>query len=221
MFFAALRTLGQLGDPAFRGLLLRSFGYAIAAMLCLWGLGWLLLLGTATFENTWLEGLLDLGGFAAILLLTVFLFPGFVTLGLSFFLEDILATVERRDYPDLPAPRQQGFGELLTITAKFAGVMIVLNLLFLPVYFFPVLGAVLFLGLNGYLLGREYYELVALRRFAAEEAKAFQRAHRGSLFFTGLFIALLSTVPGLNLAVPALGAAMMLHLFERLRRRQT
>lgn len=221
MFLAFLRTLGQFGDPVFRGLLLRSAGFAIAATLCLWGLGWTFFYGTTFFESGWLEGLFDLGGFVAIFLLTLFLFPGFVTLSLGFFLEELLAAVEKRDYPDLAPPRRQGVVEVLRTTAKFTGVLVVLNLLFLPAYFFPFLGIVLFLGMNGYLLGREYYELVAMRRLDPIEARAFRNTHRGPIFFCGITIALFSILPGINLVAPAFGAAMSLHLFERLRKKTT
>ncbi|MCE2509488.1 MAG: EI24 domain-containing protein [Alphaproteobacteria bacterium] len=217
MIHAFFRTLGQLSDPAFRGLLMRGVGLAIAAMACLWFLAWILFRATTVFDIGWLEGVFDIGGFAAVLLLTVLLFPAFVTLSLSFFLEDVLATVERRDYPDLPAPRTQGFTEILITTAKFTGALILLNLLVLPIYLLPILGAVPFLMVNGYLLGREYMELVAPRRMTAKEVKVFRVRHWGSIFWAGMTIAVFSTIPGLNLAAPALGAALMLHLFERLR----
>lgn len=219
MFYAFLRSLGQFRDSDFRRLLWRGVGFAIAALVCLWALAWGFFSWSAFFESSWLEGLFDVGGFAAIFLLTFFLFPGFVTLSLSFFLEDILAAVEKRDYPALPAPRAQGVLEMLGTTAKFTGVLIVLNLLFLPAYFFPILGFVLFLAMNGYLLGREYFELVAARRLDPDAAKIFRTTHRVQLFFCGITIALLSMIPGLNLAVPAFGAALALHLFERLRRK--
>ncbi|MGB1548179.1 MAG: EI24 domain-containing protein, partial [Alphaproteobacteria bacterium] len=189
----------------------------IGAMVCLWMLAWFLLHETTLFEIGWLEGLIDIGGFAAVLVLTVLLFPAFATLSLSFFLEDVLAAIERRDYPNLPTPRSQGFVEILVMTAKFTGILIVLNLLVLPLYFLPILGAVPFLLINGYLLGREYSELVASRRLDPAGVKAFRARHGGSIFAAGMMITALSTIPGLNLAAPALGAALMLHLFERLR----
>lgn len=217
MAHAFFRTLRQLADPAFRGLLVRGIGLAVGAMVCLWILAWILFRTTTVFETGWLEGLFDIGGFAAVFLLTVLLFPGFVTLSLSFFLEDVLAAIERRDYPNLPPPRRQGFIEILFTTAKFTGILILLNLLVLPVYLLPILGAVPYLAINGYLLGREYMELVQARRLAASEAKAFRARHWGSIFSAGMTIAVFSTIPGLNLAAPALGSALALHLFERLR----
>ena len=219
MLIAFLRTLGQFGDPVFRSLLLRGAGFAVVATICLWGLGGAFFYGTTFFESSWLESFFDLGGFIAIFLLTLFLFPAFVTLSLSFFLEDLLVAVEKRAYPALAPPRRQGFADVLMTTAKFTGVLVLLNLLFLPAYFFPFFGAVLFLGMNGYLLGREYYELVAMRRLDPIEARAFRQTHRGRIFLCGITIALFSVVPGINLVAPAFGAALALHLFEQLRKK--
>ena len=73
--------------------------------------------------------------------------------------------------------------------------------------------------MNGYLLSREYFELVALRRIGPVEARALRKAHRGRLFVAGVIITLLLTVPGVNLLAPVVATAAMVHLFEDCRQR--
>ena len=91
----------------------------------------------------------------------------------------------------------------------------------LPLYilalFVAGLGAVLFYGINGWLTGRMYYEQVALRRLSPAEVKAWRQANSGVLWMTGIAIAFLGTIPILNLIVPVLGTAAMVHVAQSLR----
>ena len=90
----------------------------------------------------------------------------------------------------------------------------------LPIYFFlPVINLLVFYALNGYLLGREYFELVALRRLDGSSAQVLRKSYQGTIFLSGAVIAFLTTVPLLNLAAPVVATAFMVHLFETLRRR--
>jgi uncharacterized protein involved in cysteine biosynthesis len=75
---------------------------------------------------------------------------------------------------------------------------------------------VLFYALNGYLLGREYFELVALRHLPAPAAAQLRRRHRVKLFWGGVTIAFLSSLPVVNLLVPVIATAFMVHVFEQL-----
>ncbi len=51
------------------------------------------------------------------------------------------------------------------------------------------------------------------------EAKAFRKQNQGSLFLAGVAIAVLTTIPLVNLATPVLATAFSLHEHQRLRRR--
>jgi len=55
--------------------------------------------------------------------------------------------------------------------------------------FFPII----FYSINGYLLGREYFELVALRRMEFSEANALRKKNSFQIFLVGLFVAFLLT----------------------------
>ena len=95
----------------------------------------------------------------------------------------------------------------LLITFRYLGVMIVLNLVLLVFLFFPPLFPFVFYAVNGYLLSREYFELVASRRAGADEIRELRKAHRGQLFVAGVIVALLLTTPGINLLAPVVATA--------------
>ena len=92
--------------------------------------------------------------------------------------------------------------------------------LYLLLLFLPPFNLFVFYLLNGYLLGREYFEIVAVRRLDMATAKRLRRTYRGRVFMAGVVIALLLTVPLVNLITPIVATAFMLHVFEGLRRRE-
>ena len=102
----------------------------------------------------------------------------------------------------------------LVTTLRFLAVMVVINLALIPFLLLPPVFPFVFYAANGYLLGREYFELVALRRTNHGEARGLRKAHRGTLFATGTIAAFLLTVPLINLLAPVVATAAMVHLFE-------
>ncbi len=201
----------------------RALLWSIAIFTALFAIVWWVITTTAMFGIGWLEWLADAAGWAAAIIAGVVLFPGAVLAVLTFMLDDVARAVEARHYPDLAPPRRQPFSETLASALRLAGIVVGLNLLFLPVYivlfFFPPLNLFVFYGLNGYLLGREYFELVAFRRLEPDAVRDLRRRNRGRLFSAGVVIAILLTIPLINWLMPAVAAAFMLHMFERLRDR--
>ena len=218
MFAAFLKAFGQLADGTTRRSIWLSLGAAIAVFAALW-----LTIGTAIestelFASGWLETIVDVLGWAATLVLTWFLFPAVFTVIASLFLERVAGATEARHYADLPEAPGARLGAALGATAGFLAAMVVLNLVMLIFLLIPPLFPFVFYGVNGYLLGREFFELVALRRIGLEEVRHLRKAHRGRLFLAGIVIAFLFTVPGLNLVAPVIATAAMVHLFENFRR---
>jgi uncharacterized protein involved in cysteine biosynthesis len=107
--------------------------------------------------------------------------------------------------------------ETVVSSLKFLGVMVVLNILMLPFLFLGPLFPFVFYAVNGYLLSREYFELVAFRRVGPAEARALRKAHQGALFVSGVVTAFLLTVPVVNLLAPIVAVAATVHLFQRWR----
>lgn len=218
MFNAFSKAISQLNDPRTRKMLWLSIGAALSVFAVLWlGIG-ALLASTSFFAIGWLEWAVDLLGGVATLVLTWFLFPGVITVVIGLFLDDIGAAVEARHYPELPPAEGLGLLAALLTTLRYLGVMIVLNLGLLVFLLFPPLFPFVFYAVNGYLLSREYFELVASRRAGADEIRELRKAHRGKLFVAGVIIAVALTIPGVNLLAPVVATAAMVHLFESWRR---
>ena len=196
-----------------------SLGLAALTFAVLWLAVAGVLYNTAFFTWRPLNWLVDLMGGLAVLGLTWLLFPAVATLIMSFFFERIAAAVEALDYPGRGPPRRQPIGATIVAALRLMMLTILLNLLALPVYLLvPGINLFLFLALNGYLLGREYFEVVALRRLSAAATRAMRTRFGLRVFLGGVVIAGLFAVPLVNLAAPAIATAFMLHLFEALPR---
>jgi uncharacterized protein involved in cysteine biosynthesis len=100
---------------------------------------------------------------------------------------------------------------------KFLGITLALNLLVLLFLIVPPVFPFVFYGVNGYLLSREYFEVVAARRMPAPAVRELRKKHMRRLFLSGLVVAFLLTVPIVNLLAPIVGTAAMVHIFHRLR----
>ena len=211
----------QLSDPRLRGVIWQSLGLSLLLQVVLIALAWWALQSFTTFQWNWLnEAVRWLGG-AAVVTLAVLLFPASFGIVVSVFMERIADIVEVAHYPQLGPARGIPIWTGIWTGVVFLLAVVALNLVMLPLYilalFVAGLGAVLFYGINGWLTGRMYYEQVALRRLSAAEVKAWRRANSGALWMTGIAIAFLGTIPILNLIVPVLGTAAMVHVAQSLR----
>ena len=212
---ALLRAVLQLTDPAVRRVILLSLVATIAGIAAL-TTGTTALLHLVHLTGVaWLDWTLDALGTIGTLVLSWLLFPAIVAAVSSLFLDDVVAAVERRHYPHrLSTP--QPMGELILVALRFLAVTVLLNLLVLPLYLIPGANIALFLALNGYLLGRQYYEQVAGRHLDPTELRRFRQAHAPHLFLAGVIICGFAAVPVLNLLAPVVATAFMVHVFHRL-----
>ena len=138
---------------------------------------------------------------------------------IGIFLERIVNAVEARHYPDLPPVQNQSFPRMLGYGVRFLFLMLGVSLAALILSFFSgIFAPLVFVAANGYLIGREYYEMVALRRTSPADAKRLTGKHMPTLWLMGSGLALFLTVPVVNLFVPILGVAAYTHLFHRLPR---
>lgn len=223
-------ALAQMGDPRFQRVLWRGVGLALALLVAasaalLWLLAWALP-DTLTLpyvgEVAWLDNLAGWAAVPAVLVLSVLLMVPVASAMTSIFLDEVAEAVEDRHYPGLPRVRPQGWGEVLRESAGAFGVVILANAFALIAYLLLApLAPVIFVVLNGYLLGREYFRVAALRREGRAGADALLRANLGRVWLAGCLMAIPLFVPILNLVVPTLGAATFTHLYHRLKRRQS
>ena len=218
MFSALAKSLGQFDDPRVRAVVWKSLAGALLSFAILAVLFWYLGGWMASGLAHWVDWVAHAGTILLTLVLVWFLFPVAVTAVASLFLDEVAEAVEARYYPGRPAPRSQSLAAQLLGTLRFAAVALFLNLVLVPIYLilliFPPLYLVVFYAVNGYLLGREYFELVAYRRLDERTADAMRRAYRGRLTLAGMVIAVMLTIPVFNLVAPIAATAFALHLFE-------
>ena len=216
MLNAASRAIRQLTDPAlFRVVLLSVLG-TIAAFAAIWlGIG-ALLAHVRLFDNHWLDWLARFAVGIGAVFATVALFGSVAAVFAGFVVERIARAVERRYYPGLPPPRRQSGLEQIRAGLSFLGATVVINLLASPLYLIWGVDLPIFLVVNGYLLGREYFELVALRRTDRVNVARLRRDYAGHLLLAGAMIAALSFLPLANLLTPVLATAFMLHVLQGL-----
>jgi len=216
--------------PTARAALVKSIGITIMILVALWfGLGelfaWLAMpwldqlvpglpawAGWAGTAAVIIAGL----GLAAVLALLVAPVTAVVA---GLFLDDIAEVIEKRDYPNDPPGRALPPGEAIRQSLKFLLVVAVGNVVALMLLIVPGVNLAAFFLVNGYLLGREYFEFAAMRFMSPEEAKRLRLRHSTTVFLAGLFIAALLSIPVVNLLTPIFAAAMMVHLYKRVERR--
>ncbi|PRX33738.1 Etoposide-induced protein 2.4 (EI24) [Meinhardsimonia xiamenensis] len=223
-------ALRQLGDPRLIAPLLGAFLVVVfltAPVAGLFvGIAWLIEsltpaevalpgVGRMSFLGAFTEGLASRAGWSFFAWVTAPLV--LATVGL--FLERIVEAVERRHYPALPAPRRRGMGEAIMVSLRLLWLTALVSVAaFLASLAAGWLSPLVFLAANGWLIAREYFETVALRRLSPAEAARLARAEWPTLWAAGVVVALGLAVPLVNLLAPVIGAAAFTHLFHSLAR---
>ncbi len=215
MIRALVLSIEQLGDPRIKRVIIKVvlLTLAIAAALIVAAsaaLGALELVGIGFID--W--AIAVLGGLAAAFIAWM-LFPVIAAELVYVYLEDIADAVEARHYPGLPKVKPASFWQYTVAGIRLGLVMAFFNLAILPISFIPfaqVIYPVLYLTINGWLLGREFWEVVAPRRMDFKASHALRRRHRFKVFVSGVVIALLFLVPVLNLIAPIVATAFMVHV---------
>ncbi len=209
-----LRTLGQLDDPVFLGAAWRSLAWAAAGFaLLVAGIAW----GghAATAGYGWWSWLAALAGGVGALLLALLLFLPVATVIATLFIDRIAAAVEWRFYPGLPPPNPASLS-----AQAWDGVVLGLRVLawqllaLLLAFVLPGVGLVLGWIVAAWAIGRGLFVAVAMRRMTRAAAQAEYRARRPAVLAQGGALAAISLVPLLNLLLPLLGAAAMVHVLH-------
>ncbi len=159
--------------------------------------------------GVWLAG-------AGSVILAWFLFPGIMPVIVNFFDAHIAGLIERHDYPKHRPARDMPFMPELWHDVRFSLMAVTLNILIIPLYFVPIINLFIFYLLNGWLLGREFFVMAARRHMPISDAVALRRRNGRIVTLAGMALALLATVPFVNLLAPFWGIALMTHLFHGL-----
>lgn len=219
MFSALIRGIRQLSDPATRKVVGLSIGIAILTFLVLFAGIETALRHTSIFQTGWMETVSDVLGRLAAVVLTWLLFPAAISAVVGLYLDRVTEAVEARHYPGLPKVDDQPFAETLLAAGKFLIILVALNFCLLFLIFTGPLYLVMYYLVNGYLISREFFEMVSIRRLDAGQTRALRKQYQTPLLMIGAIFAFLMTVPIVNLLTPIIATATMVHLFETWRAR--
>lgn len=223
---AVNRSWQQLLHPKFRSVFLKSvLATFITLTLLTFSLNhyW-----PETFHTGWDwldtygDAMASAGFWAVVTLGTYLLFPGIVTMVMGFLADQIATAVEEEYYPNRIGTRKVPYGDIFISAAKLTGIMVLINLLALLPYIilFFLTGGIgtiaLFIMINGYLIGHEYFEMVVLRHRNLRTVTQLRKQFGNKIFIGGALIAAMFLVPILNLIAPIIGAAMMTHIYHHL-----
>jgi CysZ protein len=217
MLTAAGQAFQQLFTPAFRAVLLKCVAFTIGLLAVLIiGIEW-------TFSHFvqwpgWIEKTIEWLGGLALVVGSIFLIPPVSSLIAGLYVDDIAAKVESTTYPQDPPGKPVATLPAIGLALKFFVVVLAVNILAVFLLLIPGINLIAFYLGNGYLLGREYFELAAMRHMPPDEAKQLRRANRVTVLLCGLIIAAIASVPILNLITPLFATAFMVRIFKGLSR---
>ena len=231
----AAKALTQILSPPLRAVLWKSVGLALGLIIVVAIaldrlIVWLVGAGSAAVENglgphahvpvAGIAWLLSVAAGLGIVLGSVLLMPAVTAFVASFFADQIADEVERVHYPgDTPGAHMPLWQAVLE-GGKTALLAIVVYVVAAPFLLFAGFGALIFFLATAWLLGREYFDLAAMRFRLPEEAKAFRKRHAGTVYAGGLLIAAFVSIPVINLATPLFATALMVHVHKRLGQRK-
>lgn len=221
-----LKSVAQFDDPKFRRVLWRGMGLTIvlliaACLLVNFGINQLLSSAWAANligDQSWLGALINIGGALFTIALSIWLMVPVTSAIIALFLDEVAQAVEARHYPHLPKQTATKLQDQILVGIRFLGILLLANIgaLILSMIV-PLLGPFVFWATNGYLMGREYFQMAAMRRLPSAQAQELFQRHQGSIWTAGVLMAIPMSIPLVGLFIPILGAATFTHQFERLR----
>jgi uncharacterized protein involved in cysteine biosynthesis len=221
-----LKSVAQFDDPKFRRVLWRGMGLTIvlliaACLLVNFGLNQLLSSAWAANligDQSWLGALINIGGVLFTIALSIWLMVPVTSAIIALFLDEVAQAVEARHYPHLPKQTATKLQDQILVGIRFLGILLLANIgaLILSMIV-PLLAPFVFWATNGYLMGREYFQMAAMRRMPRAQAQELYQRHQGSIWTAGILMAIPMSIPLVGLFIPILGAATFTHQFERLR----
>jgi CysZ protein len=216
MLQSAALALRDLFSPPFRGVLFKSLALTLALLVALWmALQWLLA-SQVVLPWPWLDTALTIVTGVGLVLVLGFLVAPVTALFAGLFLDDVADVVERTHYASDPPGRALPLPRSLATSLRFLGIVLLVNAFALPLVLVVGFGFLIFLVANAYLLGREYFELAALRHHDAVSVQRMRLRHSATIFAAGLAIAAFLAIPVVNLLAPLFATGLMVHLRRRI-----
>ncbi len=210
-----IRAFAQTFSPPLRRILFKTIALAILLLLVLGVILQTVIARMAALPQPFEMALAIVTGLGMIAG-AIYLMGPISSLIAALFLDEVAEEVERTDYPADAVGRALPIAQAIMLSMKFFGLVLAVNFIALLLLLVPGINISVFFVANGYLLGRQYFELTAMRFRPVEEAKALRQANAVRIFLAGLVIAGLLIVPVLNLITPVFATAFMVHVHKRL-----
>ncbi|MEE2661950.1 MAG: EI24 domain-containing protein [Pseudomonadota bacterium] len=220
-----IKSIYQLSDSRVQKIVFRA-GLVSVLVFFITVIGINLLLEAISITGiNWIDSSITILGTSGAFLLGLFIFPSLAGLIISFYLNQVASAVEAQHYPHLGDVRDEALSEIVSYALRFTFISVSLNLVLLVIIVPSMLMTVVlaplipfvFLLVNGYLIGREYFELVAVRRLEPPAARALRIRYKKRIWGYGIVVSILMMIPLINWLMPIIAAAYMVHNFERVR----
>ena len=220
---AARLSASEILTPRFRKVVWKSVGMTILLFIGMWfalesASSTLLtpFIGPWPWLTTAIAWLLGAG----VLVGAGFLLAPVTAIFAGFFIDDIAQHVEETHYSEDQPGKAVPLDISIWLALKFTVLVILANLFALLLVLLPGINFAIFFFVNGYLLGREFFQFAAMRFRTEKEAALLRKKNSLVVFAAGLLIAALMSVPIVNLFTPVFAAGMMVHLHKMISARQ-
>ena len=218
-----MRGIGDLFRPAIGRVLLLGIGFTIALLvgvqvLIFWALRQIF---AGPIHLPWWGDVVPgpALGWASLMLLPLmgfFLMAPVASAFSGLYAENVASQIEKIHYPSRKGQELDFWDGLMGSLGVMGAVLAIAVISLIATPFLGPLAPVLFYGANGWLLGREFFQMAARRHMDGESASNLRETVSGPVLALGIMIAFALSIPLVNIAVPVLAAASFTHLFHML-----
>ena len=216
MLEAALRALRDTFSPGLRQVLWKALGLTIALFIVILISVQVALSMLVGFSWPWVDTLIAVAAGLGLVAGLLFLMAPVTAMFAGLYVDDIAELVERRDYPHDPPGRPLPLAKGVLTGVRFGLIVLAVNLALLPTLLLGI-GAIAMVLANAYLLGREYFEIIAMRHMPADEARRLRKENSPRILAAGFIPAFLVVVPFVNIITPIFSTVYFVHIFKRIR----
>tara|TARA_Y100000590_G_scaffold456750_1_gene607945 strand:- start:590 stop:1273 length:684 start_codon:yes stop_codon:yes gene_type:complete len=218
---AFFKALSQITDPKFIWIVVKS---SVLTALVFLGISILFAWGVGSFWSwvglPFMSFVITIGGFFTFFVGIWVFGPAVIIAINSIFLSDVIRAVEVKYYPNDLQGKEPTFIDDIASTFNLVLIQIILNICIVPFLFFPPIYFILYWFINAYLFGREYFEMVFSRFFKKKIRHRLKANYKYNLYFHGLITAILFTLPLINIFVPLISTASMIHLYKKINKNE-
>jgi len=215
MIASTFRAMRDVLSPEFRSILWKAIGLTLLVFIGLLAALWVGSAALLVLPWPWLDEVI--AGAASLVLLVVFFFlmAPVTAIFAGLFLDTAADIVEVSHYPGDTKGNPPSAWSSAVMGLQFGLLVLAVNIVILPTVFLGI-GVAIMLIANAYLLGREYFTMVAMRHMPARQAANLRKINSGRVWAAGLVPAGLALIPFLNILVPLFSTSYFVHIFKKI-----